>query len=113
MTEVFINSSPELKVCARCKGWILECHVDGWRTRVEPNPLNLEDELKASLQGRSIFQTLGTVEVTLVPRTIWHIRKDDPKAKVLASHDCKTPTYFEPETLFPKLTQTQSEGIPF
>ena len=113
MTNAFINSSPVPKRCARCKGHILEAHVNGWRTRLEPNPLNLESELAANIQGRRIFQTLGTVEPILVERTIWHIRKDDPKAKVLASHDCKTPTYFEPEPLFPKLTQTQSEGIPF
>ena len=104
---------PTSSQCPKCKGWILECHVNGWRTRVEPNPLNLEEELRASLAGRTIFQTLGTTDVTLVPRTLWHIRKDDPRAKVLASHDCKTPTYFEPEPLFPTIARTESEGIPF
>jgi len=113
MMDSFINSQPTSSQCRKCSGWVLEAHVNGWRTRVEPNPLNLESELAASIQGREIFQTLGTVQVILVKRTIWHIRKDDPKTKVLASHDCSTPTYFEPEPLFPKLTQTQSEGIPF
>jgi hypothetical protein len=91
----------------------LECYVHGFLTKVESNPLNLEDELAARLQGRRIFQTFGTLEPILIHRTLAHIKSEKQEAKVLASHDCSRPTFFEPEPLFPKMTKTESEGIPF
>jgi len=113
MSDHFISTFPTLKECARCKGWILECWINGFETKLEPTPLNFEEELKFRIEGRRIFQTLGTVEPTLVKRTDWHIAKADPRAKVLAVHSCKTPTYFEPSPLFETATQSKTEGIPF
>jgi len=113
VTESFISTFPTLKECARCKGWILECFIDGFETRLEPTPLNLAEELKFRIEGRRIFQTLGIVEPILVKRTDWHIANVDDRAKVLAVHSCKTPTYFEPEPLFEIHAKTETEGIPF
>ena len=113
MTESFISTFPTLKECARCKGWILECWINGFETKLEPTQLNFEEELKFRIEGRRIFQTLGTVEPILVKRTDWHIAKADSRAKVLAVHSCKTPTYFEPSPLFETATQSKTEGIPF
>ena len=113
MSESFINSPLTLSQCTKCKGWIYECHVNGFRTRVEPTPLNLGEELKMRIEGRRIFQTLGTVDPILVKRTDAHIAKVDERAKVLAVHSCKSPTYFEPEPLFEIKATTETEGIPF
>jgi len=113
MTESFISTFPTLKECARCKGWILECFIDGFETKLEPTPLNFAEELKMRIEGRRIYQTLGTVEPILVKRTGAHIAKADERAKVLAVHSCKTPTYFEPSPLFETTTQSETEGIPF
>lgn len=65
------------------------------------------------IAGRRIFQTLGTVDPILVKRTDAHIAKADPRAKILAVHSCKSPTYFEPEPLFEIKATTETEGIPF
>ena len=113
MSESFISTRPVPKLCARCKGWILECFIDGFETRLEPTPLNLGEELKMRIEGRRIFQTLGTVDPILVKRTDSHIAKVDERAKVLAVHSCKTPTYFEPSPLFEIAIQSETEGIPF
>jgi hypothetical protein len=109
----FINSQLTLSQCQKCTGWVYECHVNGWRTRVEPNQLNFEEELAMRLEGRRIFQTVEFHDPTLMPRTLWHIEKSDPRAKVFASHSCKTPTYFEPAPFDEKPTQSKSEEIPF
>jgi hypothetical protein len=113
MSESFISTLPVSKLCARCKGWILECFIDGFETKLEPTPLNFAEELKFRVEGRRIFQTLGTVDPILVKRTDSHIAKSDPRAKVLAVHSCKTPTYFEPSPLFEAQAKTETEGIPF
>ena len=113
MSEAFANSKLELKTCAKCKGWIYECHVDGWRTYLEPNPLNFAEELAMRVEGRRIFQTIGITEPTLQPRKLWHINNPNPRAKVLASHSCQTPALFEPAPLFDPITRPASEGIPF
>ena len=113
MAESFISTRPVPKLCARCKGWILECFIDGFETKLEPTPLNLGEELKMRIEGRRIFQTLGTVDPILVKRTDFHIAKVDERAKVLAVHSCKSPTYFEPSPLFETATQSETEGIPF
>jgi len=113
MAESFISTRPVPKLCARCKGWILECFIDGFETKLEPTPLNLSEELKMRIEGRRIFQTLGTVDPILVKRTDAHIAKVDERAKVLAVHSCKSPTYFEPSPLFETATQSETEGIPF
>jgi hypothetical protein len=113
MSESFISTRPVPKLCARCKGWILECFIDGFETKLEPTPLNLGEELKMRIEGRRIYQTLGTVDPILVKRTDSHIAKVDERAKVLAVHSCKTPTYFEPSPLFEIAIQSETEGIPF
>lgn len=113
MTESFISTFPTLKECARCKGWILECFINGFEIKLEPTPLNFAEELKMRIEGRRIYQTFGTVEPILVKRTEAEIAKADPRAKVLAVHSCKTPTYFEPEPLFETIAKTETEGIPF
>ena len=109
----FISTFPTLKECARCKGWILECFINGFETKLEPTPLNLGEELKMRIEGRRIYQTLGTVDPILVKRTDSHIAKVDERAKVLAVHSCKTPTYFEPSPLFETAINPETEGIPF
>ena len=113
MSDAFINSPLVPKQCSRCTGWIYECHINGWKTKVEPNPLNLAEELAMRLEGRKIFQTVETFKPTLTARIAWHIEKSDSKAKVFASHSCSTPTYFEPSPFDEKPTQAKSEGIPF
>lgn len=65
------------------------------------------------IEGRRIYQTFGTVDPILVKRTDWHIAKADERAKFLAVHSCKTPTYFEPAPLFEVQTTIEIEGIPF
>jgi len=113
MSEFFISTFPTLKECARCKGWILECFIDGFETKLEPTPLNFAEELKFRVEGRRIYQTLGTVDPILVKRTDSHIAKSDSRAKVLAVHSCKSPTYFEPSPLFETQAKSETEGIPF
>ena len=113
MTEYLISTPPRPELCWRCKGWILVSQVFGFRVEVEPNPLNLVDEVKARMEGRKVYQTFGTAEPILVKRTMWHIAHLDPHAKVLVAHDCKRPTYFEPSPLFEKQTTTQTKGAPF
>jgi hypothetical protein len=113
MSDAFINSPLVPKQCSRCTGWIYECHINGWETKVEPNPLNFQEELAMRLEGRRIFQTVEITNSTLMPRTAWHIERSDSRAKVFATHSCKTPTYFEPSPLDEKPTQSKSEGIPF
>jgi len=108
----FISTVPKLTQCPICKGWILECHVDGFRRRLEPNPLNFAEELKMRMKGRSIFQSIGQVEPTMVIRSLWHINDADPLTKVFPSHDCSTPEIFEPMPLF-DLPQSASEGVSF
>lgn len=113
MSEYFINSTLTLSQCLKCKGWVYECHVNGFLTRVDPTRLNFQTEIAQRLSGRRIFQTFGTVELTLVVRTAWHIEKDDLRAKVFASHSCATPTYFEPEPLIAIAAPTRNQGVPF
>ena len=113
MSEYLISTPPRPELCMRCKGWILLCYVFGFETKVEPNPLNLAEEVKARMEGRMVFQTFGTVEPVLIRRHLWHIAKSDSRTKVLVAHDCNRPTYFEPSPLFEKQNTTQTEGAPF
>jgi hypothetical protein len=99
----FISSPLNLTQCRRCKGWIYECHVGGWRRRVEPIPLNFAEELAMRIEGRTIFQTLGRAEPILVTRTAWHIAQVG-ETRVLPEHSCQTPALFEPAPLFEKPT---------
>jgi len=82
--------------------------VNGFRTRVEPNPLNVESEIAIRIEGRRIYQSLSKNSLDLIDRKTWHILNSD-NSLVFASHDCKTPTYFEPEPLFetPKSKEPQ------
>jgi len=107
-SDHFINSTAKLIQCPKCKGWIYECQVNGWRTRVEPTPLNLSDEIAWRLASRKIYQTIQKgSDFELEPRTLWQVTKGDPKAIVLGSHDCKFPTIFEPEPLFAPTSQKE------
>jgi hypothetical protein len=99
-SDHFINSPAKLTQCPICKGWIYECHVHGWRVRVEPTPLNLSDEVALRLANRKIYQTFGiTKNFELMPRKAWQILHDSG-ATVFGSHDCDFPTLFEPAPLF-------------
>ena len=100
MSNFFINSIATLSQCPICKGWIYEALVNGFRTRVEPNPLKIEEEIALRLEGRRIYQSISKIGLDLIDRKAWHINNDDFNALVFASHSCKTPTYFEPEPLF-------------
>jgi hypothetical protein len=113
MSDNFINSSPTLSQCPICKGWVYECHVNGFRTRVEPTPLNFQTEVAMRIERRTIFQTLGISKPTLFARTLWHINKGDPRGKVFASHSCQTPEIFEPAPISEPTRQSTHEGIPF
>jgi hypothetical protein len=93
--SVFINSEPIIKQHLKCKGWVFECHVNGWKTRVEPTPLNLMEEVAMRLAGRKVYQILGTARPILVERSAWHIAKMQ-SAIVLVEHSCQTPEIFEP-----------------
>ena len=73
--------------------------VNGFRTRIEPTPLNFETEIGMRMEGRRIYQSLSKTCLDLIDRKEWHILNTS-NALVFASHSCKTPTYFEPEPLF-------------
>jgi hypothetical protein len=109
MGNHFINSLATSSQCPICKGWIFEGMVNGFRTRVDPTPLKNDPELKMRIIGRKIYQSISKTNVDLIERKAWHIKNGDPDALVFASHDCKTPTYFEPEPLFetPKSKEPQ------
>jgi len=98
----FINSLQNLTQCPICTGWIYEMHLSGFRTRVEPTPLNFEEEIAARLAGRKIYQTIRVgYDFEIQKRTLWHITHSDFTEFVLPSHSCKTPTIFEPTPLYP------------
>jgi hypothetical protein len=110
MSNFLINSLATSSQCARCKGWVYEAFVYGFLTRVEPNPLNLEEEIAMRLEGRKIWETLKRGDgFELVKRTEWHIKKGSGRALVLADHDCRMPTYFEPAPLFEKPTMKEPQ----
>jgi hypothetical protein len=99
MSKTFINSIATSSQCPICTGWIYEGMVNGFRTRVEPTPLNFESEIGMRIEGRRIYQSLSKTCLDLIDRKAWHILNSS-NALVFASHSCKTPTYFEPEPLF-------------
>jgi hypothetical protein len=97
----FLSSLAKLKQCGKCTGWMYEAQVNGWRVRVEPNPLNLADEIGMRLAKRKIYQTIVKgIDFELMARSAWHITKGDSKSVVLAEHDCRWPTIFEPAPLY-------------
>ena len=101
MGNHFINSIATSSQCPICKGWIYEALVNGFRTRVEPNPLKIEEEIAMRLEGRKIWETLGRGDCfELIERTAWRITNGSRRALALADHDCRMPTYFEPAPLF-------------
>lgn len=91
----FINSTPELKECRRCRGWVLEAHIFGWATRVDANPVTLSQELEARLFGRKVYQITGEVEKMLTPRRSWHIQTFEASG-IHLEHHCSTPDIFQP-----------------
>jgi hypothetical protein len=113
MNDHFISTHPKLVQCPICKGWILECHVGGLRKRVEPMELSFNQELAFRIEGRAIFQSVGSYEPNLIHRNVWHINNPDPRAKVFASHSCSTPEIFEPMPLFDLPRYIDPEGVPF
>ena len=97
----FINSSPELTQCPRCKGFILQAHIFGWRTQVDATAIGLEEELIARWQGRSIYQLHGSSLHYLAKRSVADIQGESQKA-AFQSHDCKTPQIFAPILASPR-----------
>ena len=108
MTEHFLTDIAKLTQCARCKGWIYEGHLYGFLIRVEPTRLNLGDELAMRLAGRKVYGTarMGS-DFELTKRTAWHIAKNEAASLALVAHDCQSPTYFEPEPLYPQPTSKE------
>jgi hypothetical protein len=101
----FINSLQKLTQCPICKGWIYEMHLNGFRTRVEPTPLNFEEEIRARLTGRKVYQSIRVgYDFEIQKRTLWHINNSDSTEFVLVGHDCSTPTIFEPAPIYEKPT---------
>ena len=84
--------------------------VNGFRTRIEPTQLNLQSEIEMRIEGRRIYQSLSKNCLDMIDRKAWHILNSDPHGLVFASHNCKTPAYFEPEPLF---TQPKSKEPQF
>ena len=110
-SDFLINSIAKLTLCKICKGWIYEAQLYGFKTKVEPTPLNSSEEVIHRLEGRRVFQTLRKgYDWELSERTAWHITKGDPTAVVLPEHSCKTPVIFEPTPIFP---MPVSKGIEF
>jgi hypothetical protein len=101
MTAHFLTDIAKLTQCARCKGWIYQGHLYGFLRRVEPIRLNFADEMKVRFEGRKVFGTvrIGN-EFQLNYRTAWHIARDEEDSFALVAHDCRFPTYFEPEPLY-------------
>ena len=102
----FVSTPATLSQHRPCQGWIYEAHIGGWRTRVEPTPLNFVEEVKMRLEGRKVYQILGSAEPILVERTLWHIAKSEP-AIVFAEHRCSTPQIFEPAPFVEKPTMKE------
>ena len=91
----FINSQPELTQCAKCKGFIFQAHVFGWRTQVDATAIGIEEEIDARRQGRSIYQLCGQVRPYLAKRGMADIEANTGQP-VFQSHDCKAPHIFQP-----------------
>ena len=110
MTQYFLTDLVKLTQCLRCKGWIYEGHLFGFLTRVEPNRLNLVDELAMRLAGRRVYGSsrIGS-DFELTKRTAWHIAKNEADSFALVAHDCRFSTYFEPEPLYPKTTSKEPQ----
>lgn len=105
-----ISSLAKLKQCGRCKGWIYVAHIHGWEKKVEPTPLNIEEEIAYRLTGVKIYQTMPIgSQFELMERTAWQITHADPRSKALAEHDCSTPTLFEPAPIYSKPTLKETE----
>ena len=101
--DFLINSVAKLTQCRRCQGWIYVAHVNGFETKVEPNPLKLDEEVALRLTGSTIYQTLRSgAGFELQRRTAYHIEKADPREVALAVHDCTFPTLFEPIDILAK-----------
>mgnify|MGYP006266483081 CR=1 FL=1 len=98
----FISTPIRITQHRPCRGWVFEAHVGGWLTRVEPIGLNFGQELKMRLEGRKMYQILGTAEPILVERSAWHIARVTGTTIVLPEHRCSTPEMFEPATLYEK-----------
>jgi len=109
-SDHLINSLQKLTQCPVCKGWIYEMHLGGFRTRVEPTRLNFVEEVIHRLEGRKIYETVRRgYDFEIVERTLWHIKRSDPKAVVLPSHSCLYPMIFEPEPIYEIPTPKESE----
>jgi hypothetical protein len=88
-SQHLINSKAKPEVCQRCNSNIWVATVNGFKVKVEPNRLNSTEEVILRMAGGRIFQTLRIGnQFELQIRNTWHITKGDPKAIVLAEHDC-------------------------
>ena len=103
----FISTPIAITQHRPCQGWVFEAHVGGWRTRVEPTPLNFVEELKMRMEGRKVYQILGVAEPMLIERSAWHIARMTGSTIVLAEHSCRTPEIFEPSPLYEKPTMKE------
>jgi hypothetical protein len=88
-SQHLINSKAKPEVCLRCNRNIWVATVNGFKVKVEPTRLNSTEEVILRMAGSRIFQTLRIGnQFELQLRNAWHITKGDPKAIVLAEHDC-------------------------
>jgi hypothetical protein len=51
------------------------------------------------LDGRKVYQAVGTAQPMLEERSAWHIAGGDDDALIFAEHRCETPEIFEPAPL--------------
>ena len=88
-SQHLINSKAKAEICLRCNKNIWIATVNGFKVKVEPDRLNSTEEVILRMAGSRIFQTLRIGnQFELQIRNTWHITKGDPKAIVLAEHDC-------------------------
>lgn len=112
--KVLVDSIANPSQCPRCHRQIWTALVIGFPVKVEPTPLNLEDELKERLAGRMVFQTRRVVNAfELEIRKAHHITNPKPNTYALATHDCNRPGLQPIVDFYKNPTTTQTEGIPF
>lgn len=87
-----LSTRPHPTVCPRCRALILvalDSPVAGIPVRLDPVPLDAEQELAARLAGRATYDLTGRARVEVAYRDEYAItRRDWP---VLATHTCPGP----------------------
>lgn len=88
-----------------------EAYLHGFLVRVEPERLNLEDEVRERMAGNRIFQTLRVgQQFELKLRTVADIRQGE--AIALVEHSCERLGSWI-VTDFYKRETTTDKGVPF